>query len=90
MDSNTESVAEPARSGPRTPVVLTAQKMFLIRLSSKSGLGSPITVIDKIWIKPITLPAPALSLPLCVPPIHTSCPFRKFSRLWLRVESKDG
>ena len=58
MESNTKTIAKRARVGPRTPVVLTMKMLFWKIISSTSGLGSPIIVLDhvlKIWIELITL-----------------------------------
>ena len=46
MKSKTETVAERARVGPHTPVVLTMKKLFRMTISSKSGLGSDMIVLD--------------------------------------------
>ena len=57
MESNTKTIAKRARVGPRTQIVLTMKKLFLIRISSTSSLGSPMIVLDnvfKIWIELIT------------------------------------
>ena len=54
MESNTKTIAKRARVGPRTQIVLTMEILFLIRLSSISGRGSDMTVLDnilKIWIE---------------------------------------
>ena len=59
MESNTKTIAKRARVGPRTPVVLTMENMFLMEISSISCLGSPIIFLDnvlKIWIELLTLP----------------------------------
>ena len=52
--SNTKTVSNWARVGPRTPVLLTMNILFLISIPSISRLGSPIIVLDyvlKLWIE---------------------------------------
>ena len=42
------------RVGPRTPVLLTMKTLISMKISSISGLGSPMIVLDnilKIWIE---------------------------------------
>ena len=54
MESNTKTIAKRARLGPRTQVHMTMGIMFGIRVSSTSGLGSVMIVLDhvsKIWIE---------------------------------------
>ena len=54
MESNTKTIAKRARVGPRTQIVLTMKMLFLIRISSISGRGSDMIVLDnvlKIWIE---------------------------------------
>ena len=58
MESNTETEADRARVGRRTPVVLTMKKLFFRRIPSTSRRGSPMSVLDnalKIWVELITL-----------------------------------
>ena len=54
MESNTKTIAKPARVEPRTQMHMTMEKLFWKRISWTSGLGSPIIVLDnvlKIWIE---------------------------------------
>ena len=46
MESNMETVAKRARVGPRTQMLMTMKKLFWMRISSTSGLGSDMIVLD--------------------------------------------
>ena len=53
-DCHTETVAKRARVGPRTPVVLTLQKLFRMEISCTGARLSDMIVLDdvlKIWIE---------------------------------------
>ena len=45
---NTETLAKQARVGPRTPVLLTMKKLFLMIISSTHDRGSDMIVSDNI------------------------------------------
>ena len=54
MESITKTIAKRARVEPRTQMHMTMKKLFWIRISSISGLGSSIIVLDhilKLWIE---------------------------------------
>ena len=54
MESNTKTIAKRARAEPRTQMHMTMEKLFGVRISSTSGLGSDMIVLDnvlKIWIE---------------------------------------
>ena len=54
MESSTKTIAEPARVEPRTQMHMTMNMLFQKRISSTSGLGSPIIILNnvlKIWIE---------------------------------------
>ena len=54
MESNTKAVAKRARVGPRTQMHMTMEKLFWMKISSTSDLGSDMIVFNnvlKIWIE---------------------------------------
>ena len=48
MESNTKTIAKRARVEPRTQVHVTMEKLFWIRISSISGLGGDMIVLDNV------------------------------------------
>ena len=76
IESNTKTIAERAKLGPRTPVLLTMEILFLIMFGSNKCLLITIIVLHnamKFWIEIITFP--------------NDTAMEKFYRVWVIFKS---